>query len=64
MDHTQLFEKAQKLSDLELSMLVCLMSSESCIIEAPGEQLNELSIELRWVCSINIKLKKLVYGFR
>ena len=57
MDNTQLFQKAQQLSDLELSILVCLMGGESCIIEAPEELLDELAIELRLVCTIILKMK-------
>lgn len=49
MDHTQLFQKVQGLSDLELSILVCLMDGENCIIEGPEGLLDELAIELRLV---------------
>lgn len=45
----QLLDKVQALSDLELAVLLCLITEQHCIIEADKDVLPQLEEELRLV---------------
>lgn len=48
-DTSNLTEKAQGLGDLELAVLLCLITGEHCIIEADAEALDQAEQELQSV---------------
>lgn len=43
-------ERVQALSDIELAVLLCLITAQHCIIETDNELLHDLDQELRLVC--------------
>ena len=47
-----LLEKVHDLSDLELAVLLCLISREHCLISTPAGAISELVTELQLVCNI------------
>ena len=44
-------EKVQALSDIELAILICLITEQHCIIEAERQTLDFLVQEIQVVCS-------------
>ena len=48
-------QRAQNLTDIELAVLLCLISHQHCMIESEGEAIDALVDELQLV-SINITL--------
>lgn len=46
MGNPGLIERAQELTDLELALLVSLVSGQHCLIEAEEEALNSLQKEI------------------
>jgi hypothetical protein len=59
-DTHSLIEKAQELSDLELAVLLCLVSNEHCIIEAEPQDLDKAERELQSICDGTFGLKSAV----
>jgi hypothetical protein len=57
--HT-LVEKAQELGDLELAVLLCLISDEHCIIEADAQDLDQAEKELQSLCDGTFGFKSAV----
>ncbi|KAL2048159.1 hypothetical protein N7G274_000070 [Stereocaulon virgatum] len=51
MDTSELVDKIQELTDLELAVLVCLVTSQHCIIQTEEDGLDPLEQELRLVAS-------------
>ncbi len=51
----RLLEKVHDLSDLELAVLLCLISREHCLISTPASAIGGLVSELQLVCNINQK---------
>ena len=49
MDHSQLIERVQELTDLELAMLLSLLAGQHCIITAEQDDLVSLEQELQLV---------------
>lgn len=49
MEESELVEKAQELTDLELALLVSLIARQHCIIQAEEESLGSLEQELKLV---------------
>lgn len=49
MDYSDLINRVQELSDLELAILLCLIANEPCIIETDTDSLDELEQELQLV---------------
>ena len=49
MENTDLVEKIQELTDLELAVLLSLVASQHCIIQAEEASLDSLEEELRLV---------------
>jgi hypothetical protein len=49
-DDTELFEKVQTLGDLELALLLSLISAEHCILSTAPDSVDALIEELRLVC--------------
>lgn len=50
-------KKIQKLSDVELAILLCLIANEHCIIRADPNQQGRLALELGLVCSNTFGLR-------
>ena len=50
-DTSTIIEKAQELGDLELAILLCLISNEHCIIEAETADIEAAEKELQSICS-------------
>ena len=50
MEASSLVQKAQRLTDLELAILLCLIADHHCIIDTDEEALERLSDELALVC--------------
>ena len=49
MENISLAERVQELTDLELAVLLSLVASQHCIIQAEAEDLEALEQELRLV---------------
>ena len=49
MEDTNLFEKVQGLTDLELAVLLSLMAGQQCLIETEQEAIQPLGEELQLV---------------
>lgn len=49
----RLLEKVHDLSDLELAVLLCLISREHCLISTPAGAIADLVSELQLVCKYN-----------
>lgn len=49
MDESSLGSLAQKLSDLELALFLCLVAREHCLIETSGDGIGDLARELALV---------------
>lgn len=49
MELSQVAERAQELSDVEIAVLLCLACNEHCIFYAQNELLDELGQELALV---------------
>lgn len=45
-----LIDKVHDLSDLELAVLLCLISREHCLISTPSSAIDDLVLELQLVC--------------
>ncbi|KAI9718041.1 MAG: hypothetical protein M1812_004299 [Candelaria pacifica] len=56
IDQSNLINKVQNLSDLELATLLCLVANQHCIIETEDEALDQLGQELSLVASTNFGL--------
>jgi hypothetical protein len=52
MEIPKLVERVQKLSDLELATLLCLIAKQHCCIEVEDELIDDLAQELALVCSV------------
>lgn len=46
-----LIDKVHDLSDLELAVLLCLISREHCLISTPSSAIDDVVLELQLVCS-------------
>lgn len=46
-----LIDKVHDLSDLELAVLLCLISREHCLISTPASAVDDLVLELQLVCA-------------
>ena len=51
MEIPKLVERVQKLSDLELATLLCLIAKQHCCIEVEDNLVDGLAQELALVCS-------------
>ena len=49
MEATELVEKVQELTDLELAVLVSLVAGQHCIVQTEQDNLDSLEQELRLV---------------
>ncbi|KAF2396827.1 hypothetical protein EJ06DRAFT_515697 [Trichodelitschia bisporula] len=58
-----LADKAQELSDIELAVLLCLVTGEHCIIEADEEELDNVERELQLICAGTFELQCAVVDF-
>jgi hypothetical protein len=52
MEIHKLVERVQKLSDLELATLLCLIAKQHCCIEIEDDLVDDLAQELALVCSL------------
>ena len=50
MADDSLLEKIHALSDLELAVLLCLISREHCLMSTPPDAIDDLIQELQLVC--------------
>lgn len=50
MADERLVDKVHDLSDLELAVLLCLISREHCLISTPSTAIDDLVLELQLVC--------------
>lgn len=58
MELSDIVEKAQGLSDIELAILLCLMASQHCILRTRHDSLASLRDEVQLVCA---KIRNISY---
>lgn len=56
MDVAKSVEKAQQLSDIELAMLLCLMTKQNCLFVTDAELIGSLKEDIRLVKSLSTPL--------
>lgn len=53
MADESLLDKVHSLSDLELAVLLCLVSRQHCLISTPRDTIDDLVQELQLVCFVD-----------
>jgi hypothetical protein len=55
MADESLLDKVHDLTDLELAILLCLVSRQHCIISTPADVIDDLIQELQLVCACDCR---------